>query len=276
MPGRLVVIPTPIGNLEDLSARVIQALGSCDLLLCEDTRVTGKLLAAKAIDAELRSFHEHNEASSIEQVVERISGGAVVGLVSDAGTPLLSDPGFPLVAAAVEAGLTVEAIPGPFAGVTALSGSGLPPHPFVFYGFLPRKRGERLRQFGQLRELGMTAIFYESPHRIVSTLRDLGETLPDARVVVARELTKLHEEYLRGTAELVADILEQRDRIRGEITLLVGPVTRERTETSREEILEAYSELSSSGVRKPEAARILAERFGVPRREIYEMISREG
>ena len=223
MPGKLYVVPTPIGNLEDITLRAIRVLGEVELVLAEDTRVSGQLLAHLGIDRPLRSFHAHNEHHVLQGVVDKLKAGAVFALVSDAGTPGISDPGFLLVRACLEAGVPVETLPGPTAFVPALVSSGLPCDRFVFEGFLPVKKGRRTR-LQLLAAEQRTIVFYESPHRIERTLRELAEVLGgERRAAVARELSKLHEEVLRGTlAELAAHFAAT--AARGEIVLCVAGV----------------------------------------------------
>ncbi|MCZ6507847.1 MAG: 16S rRNA (cytidine(1402)-2'-O)-methyltransferase [Acidobacteria bacterium] len=223
MSGILFVVSTPIGNLADLSPRARDVLASAAVVACEDTRRTGRLLAHCGIKNRLLSLHEHNEASRVPSLVERLAQGDDVALVSDAGTPLLCDPGFLLVREAAARGVTVRAVPGPSAVLAALAVSGLPPYPFTFGGFVPRKAGKRRTFFAGLADLGHTSIAFESPHRIQASLEAAAEVLDERPVVLCRELTKLHEEVLRGTASTIADHLEQRASIKGEIVLVIGP-----------------------------------------------------
>ena len=218
----LVLVPTPVGNLEDMTFRAVRALREADLVLCEDTRTTGRLFQEYGIDTPRQSFHVHNEHARTPDVVERMRGGAAVALVSDAGTPGVSDPGFLLVRAAAEAGLRVEALPGPTAFVPALVASGLPTDRFVFEGFLPHKKGRQTRLIALAGE-PRTVVLYESPHRLVKLLGQLGEVCgSDRPAAVARELSKLHEEVRRGTlAELAAHYSAQ-TKVRGEIVVVVG------------------------------------------------------
>lgn len=205
MPGKLYLVPTPIGNLEDITLRARRVLGEVDAVLAEDTRVTGALLAHLGIDRPLRSFHAHNEHHVLDGVVERMQAGAVFALVSDAGTPGISDPGFLLVRACVGAGIPVETLPGATAFVPALVNSGLPSDRFVFEGFLPVKKGRRTR-IAALAAEPRTMVLYESPHRIARTLRELAAVLgADRAASVSRELSKLHEETRRGTLGTLAD-----------------------------------------------------------------------
>jgi 16S rRNA (cytidine1402-2'-O)-methyltransferase len=220
VPGRLFVVATPIGNLGDVSSRCIEVLNSVDAIAAEDTRRTRKLLSHFSIRTPLVSYHDHNEERAAASILSRLDGGSDVALVSDAGTPLVSDPGYRLVSACAERGVEVVPVPGPSALTAALSVSALPPHPFHFAGYLPRKTGARRKRLEVLGELGCTLIFYESPHRVAATLRDMRDVLGSRRAVIARELTKAHEEILRGTLTELAELAGKR-ALRGEIVLLV-------------------------------------------------------
>ncbi len=225
--GRLRIVATPIGNLADLSPRAREALLSADLVACEDTRRTGRLfqsLGASGRDRRppLLPLHDHNEDRQIGRVLERLEQGDDVALVSDAGTPLVSDPGFRLARAAVAKNIPVEALPGPSAILAALVVSGLPPYPFTFLGFPPPKQGKRRRFFEAHAELPHTVVFFESPQRAAASLADAVAVFGEARqAAVARELTKLHEEVLRGSLAEVAAELAERGRLRGEVTVVV-------------------------------------------------------
>ncbi|WP_371329385.1 16S rRNA (cytidine(1402)-2'-O)-methyltransferase, partial [Roseomonas sp. TAS13] len=219
---------TPIGNLGDLSPRAVAALKGADAILCEDTRVTGPMLARQGVGTSLIPLHDHNEASMVPRLLERLRGGARLALVSDAGTPLVSDPGFRLTRAAIDSGLPVTAIPGPNAALVALTLSGLPPHPFLFHGFLPAKAAARTVEIGRIAGLersGLraTLILYESPHRLAESLAALAEGLgPDRPAAVARELTKRFEEVRRASlGELATHYAVHAPR--GEIVLVIGP-----------------------------------------------------
>ena len=226
--GRLRIVATPIGNLADLSPRARDALLSADLVACEDTRRTGRLyqnLGAAGASARppLLPLHDHNEDRQIGRVLQTLEEGGAVTLVSDAGTPLVSDPGYRLVRAAVRQGLAVEALPGPSAILTALVVSGLPPYPFTFLGFPPRKKGRRRRFFGSHAALPHTLVFFESPRRAAASLADAAEAFgPDRDAALARELTKLHEEVLRGRLGELAGEIGERPGLRGEVTVVVG------------------------------------------------------
>ncbi|MBW2040043.1 MAG: 16S rRNA (cytidine(1402)-2'-O)-methyltransferase [Deltaproteobacteria bacterium] len=219
--GRLYLVSTPIGNLEDITLRAIKVLRRVDLIAAEDTRRAKRLLGRYRIRASLTSLFEHNEPSKKEVLVKRLVNGEEIALISDAGTPGISDPGFRLVQRAIEEGIEVIPIPGPSALIAALAVSGLPTDSFHFFGFLPPKGAKRKRRIEEIKELRGTIILYEAPHRLLHTLGDLRDICGDRQIVVARELTKLYEEVIRGRIAEVIDGLEQR-QIRGEITLLVA------------------------------------------------------
>src|SRR3954471_2463664 len=227
--GMLFVVATPIGNLEDITLRALRVLKEADLIACEDTRQTQKLLSHHGIDKPTVSYHEHNEAERAAELVAKLERGANIALVSDAGMPGISDPGYRVVALAVERGINVVPIPGPVAFATALAASGLPTDAFRFHGFLPAKSGQRLEALEAMRDSTLTEIFYEAPHRLIEALRDVVTTLGASRpVVVARELTKIHEEFVRGgAAEVLQQFEERAGEVKGEITLLIGKGTGE-------------------------------------------------
>jgi 16S rRNA (cytidine1402-2'-O)-methyltransferase len=266
----LVLVSTPIGNLGDITTRARQALADADLLLCEDTRHTSHLLSRLGITTRLQALHEHNEDAQIEPVLDRLRQGERIALVSDAGTPLVSDPGFRLVRAVVSAGLPVEAMPGPNAAVTALVLSGLPPLPFLVLGFPPPKAAARQAAFASLRAaeragLAATLIWHEAPHRLAATLADLAEVFGDRPAAVARELTKRFEEVRRDTlAALAAHYCEH--PARGEIVVVVGPAP---AEAPNEADLDArlIAALEHNSVR--DAANLVATATGLPRKLIY-------
>lgn len=222
MPGKLLVVSTPIGNLGDLSDRARAALADADLVACEDTRRTGRLMAHIGVKRPLLSLHEHNERQRLARVLAELEAGLTIALVSDAGTPLLSDPGYLVVRTAIEKGLPVEAIPGPSAPLTALVVSGLPPHPFTFAGFPPPKRGKRRTFYERFAHLDHTLVLFESPHRLLPSLEDALEILGDRPCAVARELTKLHEETLRGPLSTVHGTLAARPALKGEFVVVLG------------------------------------------------------
>ena len=270
MPGKLYLVATPIGNLEDITLRAVRVLREVDLIACEDTRQTGKLLTHFGIEKPTVSYHEHNEAARTRELVAKLESGSNVALVSDAGTPLVSDPGYRLVTAAIGAGITVVPLPGASALLGALAGAGLPTEAFRFCGFLPAKSGQRRKALEELRGEDCTLIFYEGPHRILDTLADLTAVFGDRPVVVARELTKIHEEFLRGTAEEIRSQLAARPSVKGEITLLVGkggsaalPVT---------SIEDAVQELEQKGVPRMDAIKQVARERGLSKRDVYKQL----
>ncbi|HXA50052.1 MAG TPA: 16S rRNA (cytidine(1402)-2'-O)-methyltransferase [Candidatus Acidoferrum sp.] len=270
MPGLLYLVATPIGNLEDITYRAVRVLGEVDVIACEDTRQTHKLLDRYAIRKPTVSYHEHNEAERTEDLVARLQGGTNVALVSDAGMPLVSDPGYRLVRAAIDAGLTVIPIPGPSASLSALAASGLATDAFYFGGFLPPKAGQRTRVLESLADAEATLVFYEAPHRILETLEAIEASLGARPVVVARELTKIHEEFLRGTAAEVRAQLASRDSVKGEITLLIGKaVAPPPDDTPLEEAVEA---LIREGVPRMDAIKQVARRRGLSKREVYKHV----
>jgi 16S rRNA (cytidine1402-2'-O)-methyltransferase len=267
--GTLVLIGTPIGNLGDISARAIESIRGCDLLLCEDTRHSGQLLSHLNLRVPLESFHDYNEEQRIESILERLAGGERVGVVSDAGLPVLSDPGFRLVRAARAGGFRVEPVPGPFAGALALIASGIAPMPFAFFGFAPHRSGERLDFYRDIAARKMTAVVYESPQRIIASLRDAESVFGDVHVSVARELTKLHEEILDGPIGSVITRLVERDEVRGEITLVLAAAAAVEKSVTEETLRQEFQRLRDSGLRRPDAIRILADRYGLRKQDLY-------
>lgn len=262
--GRLLVCATPIGNLADVTLRVLEALQEADLVACEDTRHTRRLLERHGIArGEVVSFHEHNERARAAHLVRLMRDGRTVALVSDAGTPLVSDPGYELVRASIEAGVTVEALPGPSAAVSALVVSGLPTERWSFAGFLPR-RGAELRKM--LLENAWTLVAFESPKRVAATLATLAHEDPDRGVVVCRELTKLHEEVRRGSAKQLAEYYAAQAP-RGEIVLVVAAA--QAGDADREQAVAAVRELVDGGARARTAASIVARLTGVGANELY-------
>ncbi len=223
MPGKVIVVSSPIGNLDDVSPRARAALEEADLVACEDTRHSGRLLAHLGIKKRLVSMHEHNERRRLPALLESLEEGAVVAVLSDAGTPLVSDPGFLLVREAAARGFRIEPIPGPSACLAALVAAALPPYPFTFAGFPPRSGKRRRRFFRRFAELSHTLVFFESPHRLLVSLADAGSELGERPAAVCRELTKLHEEVLRGTLESIHRELAGRPSLKGEFVLVVGP-----------------------------------------------------
>ena len=266
MSGRLVVCPTPIGNLEDITLRVLAALREADVVACEDTRHTKTLLDRYGVNAKLVSYHEHNERARASELVERMLAGEVVALVSDAGMPLVSDPGYPLLQGCVAAGLSVEVLPGPSSAITALVASALPSDAWRFAGFLPRKRGPLEAIFAAPE----TVVAFESPKRVGATLAILAELDPERPVAVCRELTKLHEEIVRGSAaELAARYASE--AVRGEIVLVVGGAPER--EGADPAAVEAVRRLVESGARARTAASVVAELTGAGANELYRAVA---
>lgn len=273
MSGKLVLVATPIGNLGDLSPRAVEALRSADVIACEDTRHTGKLLAASGIKNRLISVHEHNERAQTPYVLELVAAGKTVVLVSDAGTPAISDPGARLVEAAVGAGVQVTIVPGPSAVVSALAISGLPTDRFVFEGFLPRKGGDRSRRLSAIASEERTVVVYESPNRVGSTLADLAAACgSERRVAVVRELTKLYEEVWRGPLGEAADHLGPAEA-RGEHVLVIEG--RPSQPAGDDEVRAAVRERLASGLSKKDAAAEVSALLGVSKRHAYELALEE-
>ncbi len=267
--GALLVCATPIGNLGDVTARVLETLREATVIVAEDTRVTRKLLARYDIHTPLERYDEATAAARTPELVERISAGARVALVSDAGTPGISDPGERLVDACLSAGLSVDVLPGASAIVTALVASGLPTRAFYFGGFLPRKAGELRRTLESLATLEATLIFYESPRRTAASVALIAETFPARRAAMARELTKLHEEVLRGTTVELASALEGRE-LKGEVVLLVGPpVPQEMPAIDDDAVRAAVERLVSEGMTRKDAVKRVAVDLRVPRNDVY-------
>lgn len=261
--GRLVICPTPIGNLEDVTLRVLAALREADVLACEDTRRTRTLLDRYGVSAKLVSYHEHNETERAAELVKQMQTGQVVALVSDAGMPLISDPGYVLVKSAVAAGLEVEVLPGPSAAVAALVASALPADRWHFVGFLPRKESELTELFNSPE----TVVAFESPARTAASLKVLAATDPERQVAVCRELTKLNEEVVRGSAaELAARYGDQQPK--GEIVMVVAPAQQKVSELKP--AVEALSSLVSSGAKVRDAAKVVSDLTGLPANTLYD------
>ncbi len=260
--GRLIVCPTPIGNLEDITLRVLSALREADVVACEDTRRTRVLLERYGVSAKLVSYHEHNERARATQLIERMQNGDVVALVSDAGTPLVSDPGFVLVRACVGAGLAVEVLPGPSAALSALVASALPADTWTFVGYLPRKRGD----FVTLLRAPETIVGFESPNRVAASLEVLASIDPSRPVAVCRELTKIHEEVVRGNAGELAERYAA-EPPRGEVVLVIGGAPA--TEPELAPALAALRKLVEAGARPRPASSVVASLTGVKANTLY-------
>ncbi|MDP2314968.1 MAG: 16S rRNA (cytidine(1402)-2'-O)-methyltransferase [Pseudomonadota bacterium] len=266
-PGILHLVPTPIGDPEDITLRALRVLREADLVAAEDTRTTAMLFRAHDLHAPLVSYHDHNEVARAAELVERIRGGARVALVSDAGTPLVNDPGWRVVRACIDAGLQIDVLPGACAAIVALAGAGLPVDRFYYGGFLPRDEGPRREALAELAALRATLVFYESPVRLATTLDTLAHLWPTRPVCVARNLTKEHEQWIRGTAAEARAILGEETR--GEVVLLVGGAPE--GVTFDPATLDArITQLMSEGLGARDIASQLAAATGLPRREIYQ------
>jgi 16S rRNA (cytidine1402-2'-O)-methyltransferase len=269
MPGTLYIVATPIGNLEDITLRALRVLKEVDVVAAEDTRHTQVLLNHYGIQTPLTSYHEHNERTKAEALVKQLLKGQDVALVSDAGTPAISDPGFRLVKQAVDAGIRVIPLPGASALTAVLSASGLPTDRVAFEGFLPAKKKQRREKLRALRDEARTLLFYEAPHRLAETLDDVHELLGDREAVLAREVSKVHEEFLRGRISELLHALRRRE-IRGEFTLIISGSAGEIAVTEDRLKAEIY-ELHLRGMRVKEIAEVLGEKFGYPKKEIYRL-----
>jgi 16S rRNA (cytidine1402-2'-O)-methyltransferase len=270
--GILYLVATPIGNLEDLSPRALRILRESTLIAAEDTRHTGVLLKHFEIKSPLTSYFEHNKISKLDRILEVLADGDVA-LVSDAGTPAINDPGYELVQTALAAGFDVRPIPGPSAPISALTVSGLPTDSFLYLGYLPHKAGERRKVMFQVSDQPYTLIFLETPHRVVEALEDILSTLGDRRICVAREMTKMYEEYWRGTVSRAIEHFKSKEP-RGEFTLVIeGKKTEERGRWTEEELLEAIRRELQTGKPAKEISVSLAEPSGWNKKEIYALIN---
>lgn len=272
MSGTLYIVPTPIGNLEDITFRAVRVLKEVDLIAAEDTRHSQVLLNHYGVRTPVTSYHEHNERSKARELVERLRQGTSVALLSDAGTPMISDPGYRLMTEAIAAGVQVIPLPGPAALTAALTAAGLPTDRFAFEGFLPAKKSERRRALEALRNDPRTLIFYESPRRLKETLADMAEIFGDRDVAIGREISKVHEEFLRGRIlEIIAKIELQ--NVRGEITLIVqgainGALVQE------QQLISEVRQLAEDGMRIKEISELLSGRHRISRREVYRLALR--
>jgi 16S rRNA (cytidine1402-2'-O)-methyltransferase len=272
VPGKLFVVATPIGNLEDITLRAIRTLKEADLIACEDTRRTQTLLERYAIRTNLMSYHEHNEMTRAPELVLLMEEGSKIALVSDAGVPLISDPGHRLVKLAIRHNIPVVPVPGPSAFVASLAVAGLPLDQFRFVGFLPRKKTARRNSLRAIQDATETLVFYEAPHRMIEMLEDLLKTVGDRPLVVAREVTKIHEEFLRGTVSEILAVLKSRPTVKGEFTVLVGPPEAGKTQAGGppESVARELKELVAGGkLTEREALKKLAKSSGVSRSVLY-------
>ena len=271
MTALLHIVSCPIGNPDDITVRALAVLAQADIIAAEDTRQTKLLLSHHGLKSagRLVSCHEHNEESRLQELIKSLRQGQSVALVTDAGTPTISDPGFPLVRAALEQQIKVVPVPGASAAITALTVSGLPTDSFVFAGFLPKKGNKRQERLTALSTERATLIFYESPHRLPRLLEELKQIMGERQAVVGREMTKPYEEFVRGTLSEISAILNDRATIKGEITVIVAGATVQRQQLSRDDIEQA---LKDSDCRPSELAKQLSLQSGRPKREIYEEI----
>lgn len=278
MPGTLYVVSTPIGNLEDITHRAVRVLDEVDLIACEDTRHTHKLLNHYGIKTKTVSYHEHNERERASELLEMINRGSDIAIVSDAGTPAISDPGFRLAQLAIENNVRVVPVPGPSALLTALVASGMPTDEFFFGGFLPARSSARRTRLTELRLIPATLIFYEGPHRIAATLKDALEILGEREAVVARELTKIHEELARGRLSELAERFSSPESARGEMVLIIdraiiqGEVPADQAASN---ISELVTKFESEGVDHRTALKKAAKELGISRDEAYRRLVAE-
>jgi 16S rRNA (cytidine1402-2'-O)-methyltransferase len=267
LPPGLHLVATPIGNLQDITLRALQTLASADVVYCEDTRVTSKLMSRYSIVKPLKPYHDHNAAKVRPVLLDAVRSGAAVALVSDAGTPLISDPGYKLVREALAQGLKVEMVPGPSAPLMALVLSGLPVDRFLFAGFLPARQMERLKFLHDFKFVPSTLIFFEAPSRIEDALLAIDAVLGQRRIALARELTKFHEEIIRGEPRQIAAQICARGGLKGEITIIVEPPPPTPSATAAE--IEAALDQALESLPPAKAAGNIAKKYGVPRKDIY-------
>ena len=272
--GMLYLVATPIGNLEDITLRALRILKEVDLIACEDTRYTARLLNRYAIDTPRESYHQFNEASRAPQLLQMLRDGKNIALVSDSGTPLISDPGYELVSCCRKEGIKVVPVPGPSAAIAALIGSGLPTEAFYFAGFLPARGSQRKRRLQELTGIPATLIFYEAPHRLLSSIEDMADILGPRRACLARELTKMHEELLHGTLPELLENLQARPRIQGEITIVIEQGETVQVSTVFPESIKQHLDevMKKTGLPRNEALKSVARQRGIPRKEAYKLL----
>jgi 16S rRNA (cytidine1402-2'-O)-methyltransferase len=269
MSGKLYIVSTPIGNLEDITLRALNVLKEADIVACEDTRTTRKLLSRYAIEKPLLSYHEHNEIEKSSEILSLLREGRSVALVSDAGTPCISDPGYRLVRLASENGIEVLSIPGPSAVVSALSVSGLPTSHFVFFGFPPRTKKHLTDFLARIINYRETLVFYESPNRVLKTLRAILEVLGDRNITLSREMTKLYEETLRGRVSEILGEIEKRGGVKGEVTLVVEGASAESMDADTEEVDKMLSSCKKKGLSLKDAVKIVSGDTGYSKSKTY-------
>lgn len=266
--GILYIVSTPIGNMEDITYRAVRILNEVNLILCEDTRVTHKLLERYNIQTKTSSYHKFTDLSKVDEYISFIEEGHNVALVSDAGTPLISDPGDTLVAKSIEHNIKIEAIPGPCAFVTSLTLCGFDLREFTFFGFLPKKTSELKRFFENNKSINHPYAFYESPNRLIDTLKIINEIMPQRQICVSRELTKLFEENIRGTSEYLIDYFSQK-QVKGEIVVVVDKAPVEIKEISDEDIIEALNKYINDGYSKKDAVKNVMKDLDLPKNRVY-------
>lgn len=268
MPGTLYIVATPIGNLQDITLRALETLRSVDLIACEDTRHTRKLLNHFEISTRTTSYHEHNEQEKAAYLIDRLQNRESIAVVSDAGTPGICDPGYRIVQLAVESGVAVVPVPGPVAFANAAVGSGLSSDSIFFGGFLPARKGERLKRFEEVRDIPATLVFYEAPHRLAASLADCAAVLGNRKAAVARELTKLHEEFHRGSiAELATHFSSSKPK--GEIVLVIDRAAPDSIVAAGKSLTERIAEIEAEGIDRKAALKQAAKEFGLSKSEAY-------
>ena len=269
--GILYVVASPIGNREDITLRGLDILQRVDLIAAEDTRKSGRFLAYHHIKNQLVSYHEHNETKRTPQLIEKLLAGISIALISNAGTPSVSDPGFRLIAAAIKHNIVVTPIPGATAATTAMSVSGLPTDSFVFVGFVPKKKGKNIKFLKALATRSESLVFYESPKRIISLMQDIIVCMGDRHAILAREMTKLHEEFIRGTVSQILNVIRSRSTVKGECTLLVAG----RHQLDEMDIRSVRATLESALENETgslsEIARHIAQEYGLPKKTVYDL-----
>jgi len=275
--GNLYLVATPVGNLEDVTLRALRILKEVDLIACEDTRHTARLLTRYGIGTPRESYHKFNEESRARRFLQMLREGKNIALVSDSGTPLLSDPGYELVSSCRREGIQVIPVPGPSAAIAALVGSGLPTDSFFFAGFLPARGAPRRRRLEELSCIPATLILFEAPHRLLASLEDMSAILGTRQATVARELTKIHEEFLRGTLAELLDLLRSRPKIQGEITLVVERNKAAATAGSWPASLKQHldAEMRQTGLSRNEALKSVAAQRGITRKQAYNQLNEE-
>jgi 16S rRNA (cytidine1402-2'-O)-methyltransferase len=269
--GALYIVSTPIGNREDVTLRALKILQDVDLIAAEDTRKSGKFLSHHGIKNRLVSYHEHNEKKRAPELLGKLLGGTSIALISNAGTPCVSDPGYRLVAAAIAHKISVIPVPGPSAAMAAMSASGLPTDSFVFIGFPPKKKGKRMQLLAELALESRALIFYESPRRILAFLEEIASHVGDRPAVLAREMTKMHEEFIRGPVSEILETIKIRTEIKGECTLLVAGCQKEAAVDPGRVRAEIKAALGNQKDSVSQIARTIAKKYGLPKNEVYEM-----